>query len=226
MKRRAVLVMGLMVSTAWGAEAIRPTRRLADIKPRIDLDGQVPKAFGDWRVDTSIVPIMPAPDVQAKLDAVYTQVLARTYINPRGERIMLSIAYGSDQGTEATAVHRPEFCYTAQGFRIQAFGSSTVTTAAGGTVPVRRLEGSYGSRVEPILYWVTLDETATVPGVGRKLAQIRYGLRGQIPDGMLVRVSSIERHDREAAWRVQGGFLTQLSDAIPQNVRSRYIGAG
>lgn len=226
MRRRDVPVaVAAMLATAAGAELARPTRRLADIKPPIALEAQVPRAFGEWRLDPNVVPVQPAPDVQAKLDAVYTQVLARTYVNDRGERVMLSIAYGSDQGTEATAVHRPEFCYTSQGFRVRAFGNDAVAVAGGVSLPVRRLEGSFGMRVEPILYWVTLDEKATVPGLGRKLAQIEYGLRGEIPDGMLVRVSSIERDDRERAFALQRRFITALSEAVEPGVRARYFGS-
>lgn len=223
-RRDLTIAIAAMLGTSAAAELARPTRRLADIKRPIDLEAQVPRAFGEWRLDPNVVPVLPAPDVQAKLDAVYTQVLARTYVNPHGERIMLSIAYGSDQGTEATAVHRPEFCYTGQGFRVEAYGNESFEVADAVRLPVRRLEGRFGHRVEPILYWVTLDEKATVPGLGRKLAQIEYGLRGEIPDGMLVRVSSIERDDRERAYALQRRFITALSEAVEPGLRARYFG--
>ena len=71
---------------------------------------------------------------------------------------------------------------------------------------------------------MTLDEAATLPGVGRKLQQIRYGLQGQIPDGMLVRVSSISPLLDEA-FTVQQRFLEQLHAAVPVAVRTRYFGA-
>ena len=57
-------------------------------------------------------------------------------------------------------------------------------------------------RSEPITYWITLDETATLPGISRKYEQIRYGLRGQIPDGLLFRVSSIN-NDEQASFKLQ-----------------------
>ena len=108
--RRVLLLIALMVAAAVAGELMRPTQRLAEQKPRIELDQQVPEAFGDWRLDRSIRPVLPDPSLQAMLDVLYSQTLARTYINRQGQRIMLSIAYGSDQSNEATAVHRPEFC--------------------------------------------------------------------------------------------------------------------
>jgi EpsI family protein len=222
--RRRVLVLVLAtVAASVAGEALRPTLRLAEVKPRIALERQVPQSFGDWRLDTGIRPVVPDPSLQAMLDSLYSQTLARTYVNAQGERVMLSIAYGSDQSNEATAVHRPEFCYSSQGFRVTALSSETLDI--GNTkVPVARVLAKLGQRSEPITYWVTLDESATLPGLGRKLQQIRYGLRGEIPDGMLVRVSSIS-NSQESAFALQQRFLAQMFDAMPADVRNRYFGS-
>ena len=220
---RVLLFAGLMLLAVLASEWMRPSYRLADHKPRIVLDTQVPEAFGRWRLDRSIIPVLPDPGVQAALDALYSQTLARTYVNAAGQRVMLSIAYGSDQSNEATAVHRPEFCYSAQGFRVEALG--TAELPVGRTlVPVQRLVGRLGQRNEPISYWVTLDEKATLPGLGRKLAQFRYGLEGKIPDGMLVRVSTISPSPEEA-FAIQQQFLRELYEAVPAAVRARYFGS-
>jgi EpsI family protein len=220
--RLVTLAVLLLVALA-ASELLRPTKRLADIRGPVLLESQIPKVFGDWRVDPSLVPLLPSPTVQAQLNAIYTQVLARTYINAKGERVMLSIAYGSDQGSEATAVHRPEFCYSAQGFRVSDRGEATLSLDSH-AIPVRWLVGSLGSRIEPISYWVTLDESATLPGIGRKLNQLRYGLRGEIPDGMLVRVSNISSADPNLSYEVHANFVRQLYAAVPEQVRARYFG--
>ena len=220
---RVLVLVALMVLAAVAGEIMQPTYRLAEHKPRIALESQVPEAFGEWRIDRSIVPVVPDPSLQAMLDVLYSQTLARTYVNKQGQRVMLSIAYGSDQSSEATAVHRPEFCYSAQGFRVQTLEKSMLKIQ-GTEVPVARLVGILGQRVEPITYWVTLDEAATLPGFGRKMQQIRYGLRGQIPDGMLVRVSTISASNADA-FAVQQRFLEQMYAAVPAEVRTRYFGA-
>ena len=222
---RVALALGaLMLTAVVGANALAPTTRLSEVRQAVDLDRQIPKAFGDWQVDPSIIPILPSPDVQARLDMLYTQVLARTYVNSRGQRVMLSIAYGSDQGSDATAVHRPEFCYSAQGFSVASLGTAYVDMGAS-SLQTRRLLARAGDRVEPITYWVTLDETATLPGLGRKLAQLRYGLRGEIPDGMLVRISTIDPRGGDSAFEVHHAFMAAMQRALPGSLRSRYFGA-
>mgnify|MGYP006871988586 CR=1 FL=1 len=42
--------------------------------------------------DTPVV--LPAPDVQAALDRIYNQTVARTYVSAKGGSVMLSLAYG------------------------------------------------------------------------------------------------------------------------------------
>lgn len=222
--KRNLLLMAAMICASLAAQALVPTQRVADVKPRIDLEAQVPRSFGDWKVDPSIIPLLPSPDVQAKLDALYSQVLARTYVNGRGHRVMLSIAYGSDQGSQATQVHRPEFCYAAQGFRVSVVGESTLELESR-QLPVRRIVGKLQSRIEPITYWITLDESATLPGLSRKLQQIREGLQGRIPDGMLVRVSTIDANS-DAAYAVQDSFVRQMLESMPESLRARYFGRG
>jgi EpsI family protein len=162
--------------------------------------------------------------VQAKLKSLYSQTLARTYVNASGERVMLTIAYGSDQSSEATAAHRPEFCYGAQGFKVRAKGVQSVPLDGGSSVTVQRLVGILGRRIEPISYWVTLAQTAALPGIDRKWWQIKLGLAGYIADGMLVRVSTIGGLAK-SPYATQDRFLHDLALALPTPVRSRYFGA-
>lgn len=221
-RRRLLLASSALLGSAIAAETARPTTRLAESKPPIDLEKQVPRAFAGWMVDGRIAPVLPDPSLQAMLDSLYSQVLARTYVDARGQAVMLSIAYGSDQSSEATAVHRPEFCYSAQGFEVRKL-PGTRRNLGGHEVPLARLAALIGRRRELISYWVTLDERATLPGLGRKIEQVRYGLRGLIPDGMLVRASSVNGPD-EAAFALQERFLGDMAQALPSLVRSRYFG--
>lgn len=222
--RRIVVLGGVMVAAAAAGELMRPSRRLAEVKAPIQLERQVPEAFGEWQIDRSIRPVLPDPSLQAMLDTLYSQLLARTYVNPRGQRVMLSIAYGSDQGNEATAVHRPEFCYSAQGFSVQGLGEHRLRFG-GQDLRVRRVVSTLQARREPITYWVTLNNSAVLPGFSRKVEQIRLGLQGQIPDGMLVRVSSISNTDAPA-FALQEQFLAALHDNLPPALRGRYFGSG
>ena len=212
----------LMVSSAALAVALKPSQRLVEELPPLSLEEAIPKSFGDWRLDDSIVPIDPSPDVQASLNAIYSQLLGRTYVNSHGERIMLSIAYGADQSGDGSQVHRPEFCYTAQGFQVMANNVGSLLTQYG-TLPVRRLLAVQGRRNEPITYWVTVGDKATLPGIERKMSQLAYGLTGKIPDGMLVRVSSISAQN-ELAYGLQEKFIRDMLQNMDSKDRLRVAG--
>jgi EpsI family protein len=223
MNRRSLVFAALSVGAAGSALALRPSKRAAEVLTRIDLERQIPQQIGDWKIDKGLLPVLPNPEVQAALDQIYTQVLARSYVRPDGVRIMITIAYGADQATDATSVHRPEFCYSAQGFAVKNKGDAVLALGSK-QLRVRRLEGRLGTRVEPITYWVTLNNDAVLPGVERKLQQIRFGLAGLIPDGMLVRISSIMAGN-EDAYGLHEGFARALNEVIDPGVSARYFGA-
>jgi len=218
---RALLTSALMLAAAALSFIGKPTIYLADRIGKPDLEAVFPKQFGNWHVDSSMPVILPAPDVQARLDAIYNQVLSRTYVNERNERIMLSVAYGGDQ-YDGTSAHRPEGCYPAQGFAITS-NKKGQTKVAGGSLPVRKLEARLGERNEPITYWVVVGSEVATTGIEQKLAQMRYGLRGVIADGMLVRVSSIDR-DMARAHAAQGAFIAEMAVGMPEPMRSRVFG--
>ncbi|SHN38057.1 EpsI family protein [Duganella sacchari] len=218
------VILGLaMLATAVATRALTPTVNMADQKGRFNLDALVPNQFADWEVDTTVVPLQVDPATQAQLNLIYNQTLSRTYINRGGERVMLSIAYGGDQ-SNTMAVHRPEVCYVAQGFNMDHNQLGQLPTAYG-TLPVRHLVASQGNRIEPITYWITIGEHAIDPGLSQKLQQLRYGLAGQVPDGMLVRVSSIDT-DRQHAYALQQRFVTDMLANVSDNGRKRLIGSG
>jgi exosortase B len=223
---RRVAAVALLLPAVAGplGELLRPTRRTADIAGPIDLETQVPLALPGWRLDPSVVPVLPDPRTQATLEAAYSQVLARTYIDRQGRRVMLSVAYGNDQGADATAVHRPEFCYRSLGFEVDV-GERHTLALQGRRLTMRRLLARRDLRVEPVSYWVTLDRTAALPGWDRKRQQLAYGLRGWIPDGMVVRVSTLGAAD-EAAYALLETFVTAVHDAMAPDLRARYFGAG
>jgi EpsI family protein len=218
-----VIVIGLAMLVASGlAVAMKPTKMAADQGRRVQLESMIPSQFGDWSIDTSIVPVQISPDLQAKLDKVYDQTLSRTYVNSRRQRIMLSIAYGGSHG-EGMQTHRPEICYPAQGFNIDRILGIRPLSTVYGDLPVNRLVASNGPRVEPITYWIVVGDVRTGFGLQMKLAQLRYNITGVIPDGMLVRVSSIDRNE-VGAYELQEDFVLSLLASVAEPDRVRLIG--
>lgn len=217
----SLVVGALMLSSAALTKVATPTAKMADFHSRFELAEIIPKQFGEWQVDTAIVPLQIDPDTQARLNKIYNQTLSRTYVNRDGERIMLSIAYGGDQ-SDSMSVHRPEVCYTAQGFQISRQVDTRMSTDFG-PLPIRQLYAISGGRHEPITYWITVGDKATESGAKAKLAQLRYGLSGTVPDGMLVRVSNIGT-DTAAAYTLQKRFVSELLHSLTPDSRKRLIG--
>ena len=118
------------------------------------------------------MPLQVSPEVQAALDELYNQTLARTYVNKLGQRVMLSIAYGGDQSGRLS-VHKPEACYGAQGFELSKFIRTTMATEHG-NFPMTRLVAEQGHRHEPISYWTTIGDRTVRDGVEQKLQRLRY----------------------------------------------------
>ena len=225
MNRRfaASIVLGVaMAATSALTGALTPTVRLAQLQAQFSLDQMIPAAFADWAVDASIVPLKADPERQSVLEKIYDQTLSRTYVNQAGERVMLSIAYGGDQ-SRALQVHLPEVCYVAQGFDMLKVGEGALATRYG-QVPVKRLVARQNRRNEPITYWITVGDKAVKSSFEQKLQRLAYGLSGQIPDGMLVRVSTIHADER-AAYQVQDRFVGQMLDALARKDRVRLLGA-
>lgn len=218
---QAAIALLLIIGTVAVAHAWRPTAHLADTRAKVDLEQWFPSAFGEWKVDTSIPVQLIAPDLQQFLATIYSQTLSRTYLNTKGDRIMLSVAYGGDQ-SDASRAHRPEVCYPAQGFQIVASQTGEVATATH-PLRVRQLVATAGARTEPISYWVTVGDRTVVSGTQQKLAQLAYSTRGVIPDGMLVRVSNIST-DSGSAYVLHGQFIDQITRAMAPAVRDRVIG--
>lgn len=215
-------IVVLMLAGAAAAQWMKPTVHLADQLGQPDLEALFPKAFGRWEVDTHMPVILPAPDVQARLDRIYNQVLSRTYVDrSSGRRIMLSVAYGGDQ-SDGTRLHRPEVCYPSQGFQISA--NRTAELRLGDRLlPVRLLQSQLGERYEPITYWVVVGEQVVTSATQQKLAQLGYGVRGLIPDGMLVRVSSIDREPAQA-YQLQQQYIDELAQVLGPQARLRVFG--
>lgn len=222
---RALVFAALMLAAAGLAEWMRPRVYIADqAGGRERLSAIVPEAFGDWQVDRSIVPIPPSPDLQKVLDETYDETLARTYRHADGRRVMLSLAYGRNQH-KGMNTHRPEVCYPAQGFKLLTGTDRGSLSVDGRALGVQRLVAGLGARVEPITYWLTVGGEVTAFGSAQRLATIRYGLKGQVPDGVLVRISTIG-DDATSAYITHEQFARAMLQSLAPAQRARLVGEG
>lgn len=218
--KNIVLLVLMLVAAALGMQ-LRLTVTIADELPPINLQTMVPTAFGNWQEQVNVSNQIVDVTQKQMLEGIYSQTLARSYTNPDGYRIMLSIAYGKNQRRKLQ-LHRPEVCYPAQGFAVNSDTTGKLALADH-AIAVNRLETSLGQRFEPLTYWAMIGDQVTANQNEKRLAELRYALRGRIPDGMIVRISSIDK-DTASAYAIQGQFAKAMVQAIALEHRDRFAG--
>ena len=221
MKRPAFFIGVLMLASSIGAFVAKPSTKVADQMAGVRLEEMVPRQFGDWQEVQQARAQVVNPQTQELLDRIYSQILSRSYVDGNGYLVMLSIAFGSDQ-RGALQAHKPEVCYPAQGFMLDKVERGVLASRFG-EIEVTRLTTSLQSRREPVTYWFTMGDRTVGSRLERRLVEMRYGLTGQIPDGLLFRVSSIDP-DPERAYRTQERFVEALLASIPASSRVRLSG--
>lgn len=218
---RNLLMLVLMLLAAGLSMLMRPTYKIADQGSKVELEVMIPRTFGEWKEEPQPAVQIIDPQQKEMLQKIYTQTLSRTYIDAQGSRVMLSIAYGEDQ-RDAVQLHYPEVCYPAQGFEVISNNKSTLEIR-GQKIPVRRLEVRQGQRLEPITYWTMIGNKAVLGGVDKKLAELDFGLQRKIPDGLLFRVSTINKENQQAS-AIHKKFVEDLLGAVEPDVRKKISG--
>lgn len=220
--KKNILLLLLMIFSAGGAVVLRPTNKIAEQRPAIQLERIVPKYFGDWAEEEQIASLIVDPSQVEMINRIYNQTLSRVYKNNAGYRIMLSLAYGSDQ-SDGVQLHKPEVCYPAQGFVLHNKTQSSLSLPTG-QIPITRINTSLGQRVEPVTYWMTIgNQVVSSNGIHKKIVEMGYGINGKIPDGMLIRFSSIDS-DIQRAYKIQDQFASEMLAAIPSEHLERFSG--
>lgn len=214
---RVFLVALVLILAAGVAEWLEPVQALPPDRDRLDVRELTPARIQDWV-------LLPNPETMPPLQIAeegrpypYSSEIALTYGNAAGERVMLSIAYGRNQLDHRQHAHRPEYCYRAQGFGITTQSDERLSTEYG-DLPVRRLDTQLRSRREPVTYWMTVGDEPVLPGWSRSLVQVRHALGRTVPDGILVRVSTLDPDPRHG-FAVQDRFVREWLGALPAERR-------
>lgn len=209
----------LLLLAAGLAIAFKPVAIAPDKRPNLEV--MIPTQFDDWKVDPGVIQVLPTPTQQKTLTEIYDQIVSRTYVNSKGERIMLTVTYGSKQTNQLKA-HRQEICYTAQGFTISNLHNKLMSIAQR-SVPVTRMFAVNGAREEPVTYWFTMGGRVVLSRFERLMVQVKFGLTGQIPDGVLVRISNLSG-DQEHSYQAHMDFINALLRSMSQEGAIQLIG--
>lgn len=217
-RRRALILGGGMAAAAvLGLFAV--PRHLAS-GPALDLERLVPREFDGWRIDPLAAALVrPGNELAGK---IYQQVLERTYVDDAGRRVMLSMAYGREQGSNLE-LHWPEVCYRFGGFVVRD-RESIELDADGRRLPVTRLVAELPGRPEPVTYWAVLAGERVGDANAFRLRHLAHSVRRQVADGLLVRVSSVDPLTARA-FAIQAEFIADLIAALPAEDRAHIEGA-
>ncbi|WP_290970880.1 exosortase B [Herbaspirillum sp.] len=229
---KAAAVLAVSMATAQAVSmALMPSPAVAGDVPRFE--SLVPHRFGQWTE-------VPSPYLQVDLavgeegaassEQPYDAVLMKTYRNAAGRQVMLALAYAREQRQEVK-IHRPEVCYTAQGFVQLAHDRADFPMAA--AVPVAAVSGERflmrnKDRLEAVSYWIRIGDAFPRGGWQTRVKLFRDGLGGKVPDGILVRASSLvdDSAQAEAAYALQQDFLKDFVGGLGPQARALLLTGG
>lgn len=217
--RRDILIGGACVAAAASAEAMRPRTRMS-LLGGAKLEAVVPKRFGEWRERQAQGLVTPQSE-NSLAAQLYTQSVGRFYERADGAVVMMLIAYGDTQ-SDSLQLHRPEVCYPAFGFTITTNRDAAYPIAPGVEIPGRNLTATSPGRDEHISYWTRIGEYLPISNGEQRTAKLRQAFAGLIPDGVLVRLSSVSE-DTEAAFALNAQFAADLVRAVAPAARPALI---
>jgi len=221
------VVLGLaMIATAIGVQWLQP--ELLPVAGRATLAQSIPAQFGDWKeVAFSGDQIDPGKGTadEPNMDRPYDDLLMRAYGNSHGDVVLLAVAYGRNQRQEVK-IHRPDVCYTAQGFQLVERSPVSLPVSGAAIHGMRMLVKAPG-RTEAVSYWIRIGDVFTENAWAIRYHIFKQGLAGKAVDGVLVRASRVEQGSGAASgsrYRVQEQFLGDLVRALPAPARRLLLG--
>ena len=223
---KSLLVCAILVVSALSALLLTPKYYSVTTVP--DLATMVPTKFKNWKeVASPYSQVGLTTDKNSLVNQLYDGVLMRTYVNDKGNEVMLALAYAREQKQDIK-IHRPEVCYVAQGFEMLKQTTSNISMQQSQiTKPVamNRLLMRNQNRSEAVSYWIRIGDTYPGDGMAARLKILTEGLHGKVLDGILVRVSTVidEESDSNSAYQVQEQFLKDLLNSLPKKQQTLLV---
>jgi EpsI family protein len=218
------LVVSFLVACLAAASLITPHLSWFEHIGSPQFEQIAPKQFADWEmVSDADNGTVVDPEQQEAVNNLYTQVVSRVYLHKTtGRRIMLSLAYGDNQ-TFSKQLHRPEACYSSQGFKIENLREEKIQ-AAGRPIVINRMTATISSRIERVTYWIRVgDKIISGPATALNKARMGMGLKGYVADGLLFRVSEVAE-DEQLSNPLQDQFINDFLRAMNPAQQAMLIG--
>ena len=215
---RRKLLLGLLFGSASAIAALRAPKKRLDHLGDQKLDDLVPKKIGSWSFVANSGLVVPPND--PLLNALYSQQLTRVYSDGQSPPLMLLMAQSGSQ-TGFLQVHRPDFCYTASGYRISAVSPHPIRLESA-ILPASMMDATTGGTPEHVVFWTRIGDRIPGSWTAQKVAVAEQNLRGIIPDAILIRVSMISE-DGNTARAAIDAFVRAMLESIPPERRSVFI---
>lgn len=219
LSRRDLLVGGAMLAVG-GVSYARQPKAPPPLLGKTKIDSLMPDRIGRWTYQTKSGLVLPPRDQLS--ERIYDDLTTRVYAAPDGTGVMLLIAY-SGQQDGMLQVHRPEVCYPASGYSLTETREHAIALDNGVTLPSRFIVAEGLSRVEQLIYWTRIGPFFPTRWLDQRTAVIRENMKGIIPDGVLVRISTISP-DNDEALAILDEFTRELVRTVPAKARQALIG--
>lgn len=213
-RRKVVAGIGLV-----GLAGVLQARQPVPYRPRVPqktLEGMIPNQVGRFAFETSSGFVLPPSD--ALSDRLYDSLITRAYLSPQGEVAMFLIAYNNRQDG-VLQIHRPEVCYPAGGFTLSPVQPIDIALPSGAELPAQIFSATGEQRNEVVTYWTRVGDKFPRKWSDQRLAVAQDNLRGYIPDGALVRLSTIA-NDTASVTPMLEGFVSDFFKASPPRLRN------
>ncbi|PTT74987.1 EpsI family protein [Pelomonas sp. HMWF004] len=232
--RPALVLCVCAVAAVLAAQQLRPTRHAE--RDGVALNTMLPQQVGPWQaLQSNLVQMSLTPEGQdrtAAVAATYDDTAMASYTDGNGAAVMVALAYGRSQRQEGK-IHRPELCYSAQGYSVLNQTSVSLPLALAGaadtTVRIHRIEAGSRQRREIVSYWIRIGDLFTTSAFQTRTHIMKVGLQGEIPDGILFRVSQVVPSDLEgaaldAAYARQEAFMVTLASSLQGGGKKMLVG--
>src|SRR6266853_1511099 len=221
-----------VLATAVCAEIFVPRELMASANPSLNLEAMIPQEFGKWKYRPTLGLVTPNDpeyvESRELATKIYSQEIGRTYVDNEGHVVMFVVAYGPVQNYRLKS-HRPDVCYTAQGFRVWdktehqlAIDNNSIKKNSS-ALTISRLITQRETRYEPVSYWMRVGNDVSTGIFDNQILRLKYGLKGLIPDGALVRVSTVGLPAAQS-FALQDEFISDLLGSVTPDTKRFLIG--
>jgi len=217
---RRTLTLGGILLVGAGARGAMMLRRRPAARTRTSLADDLPARVGARSIAAAEAPMLPQRD--ATTDQIYDDFVARSYRGAGVAPVTLLIAYGGNQdgGLE---VHRPENCYPPFGFSLGPSRPVRLQLADGRAIAATALTATRDGVADQLLFWTRVGRDFPTSQWQTDLSIMYAALRGETPDGVLVRLSMTTGNAEEGD-ALLAAFARDLIAGVPERIRPLLVG--